>query len=258
VYRAPKLGSAGVSEAPRSRLPSTVGLQFGGLRLVKKEASHVASLIQHPSEQADRELSGFFDRPGREEILEELLRWDDGAVRFWAIEAAEKLYSRGKYIRVLERAARDPDHAVSADAISRLLDVAPERVQRMTRSITSKLSSNIPSGEKVFVLWTLAKLQARQSIPEIEALRAHEPEWTKLARVADVVLTYLNKGERAILDAIENHTDHARMEELCTLAWFVTAGPAARSALEKCAESAPDEDCRRECAYGLGRSGEVR
>jgi len=123
----------------------------------------------------------------------------------------------------------------------------------MSRSIAARLATKGPSLEKVFWLWSLARLGARHAIPDIRALRATEEDWTKLARVADVVLDYLNEGEAVILDTLEHHRDHAHMEELCTLAWFVLRSEAARSALERCAVSAPDEDCRKECKFSLDK-----
>ena len=65
----------------------------------------------------------------------------------------------------------------------------------MSRSIAARLATKGPSLEKVFWLWSLARLGARHAIPDIRALRATEEDWTKLARVADVVLDYLNEGE---------------------------------------------------------------
>lgn len=222
------------------------------------QAARIASLIQTRSEEADRELANFFRRTGREAVVARLLLWEDAAVRFWAIAAAERVYSREEYAEVLERAAGDPDDDVSADAIDRLLNVAPDRAQRMSRSIAVRLSSEGPLLDKVFWLWSLARLRARQAVPEIKVLRAGEEDWTKLARVADVVLTYLSEGERVILEAIESHRDHAHVEELCTLAWFVIRNEAARSALEVCAAEAPDEDCRKECQFSLEKLKKAR
>ncbi len=220
------------------------------------EAARIAALIQLPSEEADRELASFLEHGGRNDVVARLLRWKDPAVRFWAISAAERVYPRGEYAKVLERAARDPDDDVSADAIDRLLNIAPERVRHMSRSIAAKLSSGNDIVGKVFWLWSLARLKAHDSIPQIEALRASEEAWTKLARVADVVLQYLNSGEADVLDALESHRDHAHMEELCTLAWFVIRSDAARSALKQCIANSPDEECRRECQFSLEKMNE--
>jgi hypothetical protein len=222
----------------------------------KNQAVRIARLILAPSQTADRELASFLEDGDSRDVMAKLLRWDDAAVRYWAIAAAEKVYSRDEYTRVLERASRDPDDDVSADAIDRLFNVAPERLKRMSRSIASKLSSDIPSLEKVFWLWSLARLRARDAIPQIEALRANEEAWTKLARVADVVLQYLNRGETGVLEALGGHRDHAHMEELCTLARFVIRSDAARSALKQCVANAPDEECRRECQFSLEKMKE--
>lgn len=231
-------------------------MEVGRVMPKDNEAARIAALIQLPSQEADRELANFLVHGGRNDVVARLLQWEDPAVRFWAISAAERFYPRSEYAKVLERAARDPDDDVSADAIDRLFNVAPERLKRMSRSIASKLSSDIPSLEKVFWLLSLARLRALNAIPQIEALRATEEAWTKLARVADVVLQYLNLGEADVLDALESHRDHAHMEELCTLAWFVIGSDAARSALKQCIASAPDEECRRECQFSLEKMNE--
>ena len=215
------------------------------------EATRIAKLIQADGPASDRELERFLASKGEPGVVARLLRWQDPGVRFWAIAAAERFYSMNHYVKVLEQAAKDPDEAVSSDAVDRLWRIAPQRVQRLSQSMVSKLSSQIRSGEKVFWLWSLARLRAQDAIPAIEALRSSEPGWTKLARVADVVLRYLKEGEPEVLSAIENHTDHEHMEELCTLAWFVTRSEAARAAVAKCAIVAPDEECRRECNFAL-------
>ena len=64
----------------------------------------------------------------------------------------------------------------------------------------------------------------------------------------------LQRGER-LLAMIENHSDHARMEELCTLAWHVIASPAAGRALKAGLLRAPDETCRAACKLALDRFG---
>jgi len=218
----------------------------------KEDAARIARLIQSPGDEADRALAGLLEGAGREAIVARLLRWQDPAVRFWAIEAAERVYSRNEYLKVLDRAARDRDDAVSTDAIDRLLNTAPERAQRLSRKISAKLSSpDFWFGEKVFFIWSLARLRSRDAVPAIAALRAREPEWTKLARVADVALAYLKEGERPSLEAIASHTDHAHIEELCTLAWFVIKNAAARAALEMGAVNSPDDDCSGECRFAL-------
>jgi len=217
----------------------------------KDEATRIAKLIQAAGPESDRELARFLASKGETGVVARLLRWHDPGVRFWAIAAAEHIYSTTDYVKVLERAVKDPDEAVSSDAVDRLWQIAPKRVQRLSRSMVAKLSSQIRSGEKVFWLWSLARLRAHDAIPAIEALRSSEPGWTKLARVADVVLRYLKEGESAVVSAIANHTDHGHIEELCTLAWFVTRSEVARAAVERCAISAPDEECRRECGFAL-------
>jgi hypothetical protein len=184
-----------------------------------------------------------------------LLLWHDGQVRFWALGAAERVFSPADYIKAMKRATKDSDEAVRADAIGRLADVAPDQLRPLARSLAATLEADIRSGEKVFVLWTLARIRSVELVPTIEAFRMPLPNWWKLARVADVVLLYLKEGDSVALKMIENHADHDRMEELCTLAWHVLATPAARGALAAGLDSAPDEACRRECQFGLDRLG---
>jgi hypothetical protein len=219
----------------------------------KLEAAQAARLIRLATPEGDSELSRFIEQPDARDLLGRLLRWPEGEVRFWALGKAKQVYSKDEYITALRRAVRDRDEAVRDDAIDRLLDLDPDHLRPMAKAMALKLGSDLPSLEKVFLLWTLARLRAIEAIPQIEALRSSEPEWTKLARVADVVLTYFRRGESAILVAIEEHRDHGRMEELCTVAWHVLKTPSAEAVLQKCATAAPDEDCRGQCSFAISR-----
>jgi hypothetical protein len=188
-------------------------------------------------------------------VIQQLLSWPDGNVRFWALAAAELIYPRETYIQALKKATTDRDEAVRADAISRLTDLAPDYVRRLAKSLASRLKDDLPPGDKVFLLWTLAKTRAHEAMPKIADLRASEPGWTQLARVADVVLSYLELGEQPLLDRIRLHSDHERMEELCTLAWHVLSTHQAHEALEVGLADAPDEECRQKCREALRRFG---
>ncbi len=120
-------------------------------------------------------------------------------------------------------------------------------------SLAKRLLAKIPSLEKVFILWTLAKSGAADALPQIALLRSREQDWSQLARVCDVVSVYLTQGAQPVLDSIRLHGDHVRMEEMCTLAWHVLATPAARDALDQCIANSPDGECRAKCHYALQR-----
>jgi hypothetical protein len=186
-------------------------------------------------------------------LVSELLSWHDAQVRFWALEAAERVFSSADYIKAMKSAVKDSDEAVRDDAIGRLADVAPDQLRPVARSLAARLNAGVPPGEDVFVLWTLAKTRSVELVPKIEAFRMPLLDWWKVARVADVVLLYLREGAGVALRMIENHSDHKRMEELCTLAWHVLGTPDARNALEAGFANAPDEACREACKFGLNK-----
>jgi len=219
------------------------------------DAARVASLISEATPEADRLLEDLRSLPAAPSIVTELLSWPDGQVRFWALDAAARVFPRADYIKALKRATRDRDEVVRAEAVGQLADIAPDAVRPMARRLAGALQTDIPTGEKVFVLWTLAKIRSVDLIPAIEAFRQPLPDWWQLTRVADVVLTYLKDGEQVVLRMLENHSDHERMEELCTLAWHVLATPAARNALKTGLANAPDDACRQACQVGLDRFG---
>jgi hypothetical protein len=198
-------------------------------------------------------LSRLQNDPSRRSIVRQLLSWPIGDVRFWALEAAMRIYSRRDYVDALDKAVRDPDDDVSSEALARLVDVAPDHVGPMARSLARRLNTEIPPLEKVFLLWTLAKIRAVEALPQIAQLRSKEPDLSQLSRVCDVVSLYLKEGATPILDAIRRHGDHLRMEELNTVAWHVVSTPAAREALEECAANAPDDECRGKCEEALRR-----
>ncbi len=176
------------------------------------DAALIAALVEDGNADSDQLLSRLEDDPSGSSIVNQLLAWPIGDVRFWALEAAMRIYSRHEYVRALD-----------------------------------------PSLEKVFILWTLAKIGAPDALPQIALLRSSVPDWSQLARVCDVVSVYLTQGEQPVLDSIRLHGDHVRMEEMCTLAWHVLATPAARDALDQCIANSPDGECRAKCQYALQR-----
>ncbi len=217
------------------------------------DAARIAALIVDGNSDSTHLLSRLESAPLRRSIVTQLLSWKVGDVRFWALEAAMRIYSRQEYVDALDRAVRDPDDDVKSEAIGRLVDVAPDHVIPMARSLAKRLNAKIPFMEKGFLLLTLAKIRAVDALPQISRLRSTEPDWTQLSRVCDVVTLYLKEGAEPILASIRNHGDHDRMEELCTMAWHVLGTPAARQALDECAANAPDEECRGKCDYALQR-----
>jgi hypothetical protein len=217
------------------------------------DAARIASLIDDGNADSPQLLSRLEINPLGRSIVAQLLSWPVGDVRFWALEAAMRIYSRQEYVDALDRAVRDPDDDVKSEAIGRLADVAPDHLLPLARSLAKRLNAEIPFLEKVFLLWTLAKAGAVDALPKISQLRSTEPDGTQLARVCDVVSLYLKEGAQPILDSIRDHDDHAHMEELSTIAWHVLATPAAREALDECAANAPDEECRGNCDSALQR-----
>ncbi len=217
------------------------------------DAELVAALVEDGNADSDQLLARLVDDPSGSSIVNQLLTWPIGDVRFWALEAAMRIQSRQEYVRALDQAVQDRDDDVRSEAIGRLVDVAPDHVLPLARSLAERLLAKIPSLEKVFILWTLAKIGAADALPQIALLRSTEPDWAQLSRVCDVVSVYLTQGEQPVLDSIRLHGDHVRMEEMCTLAWHVVATPAARDALDQCLANTPDEECRAKCHYALQR-----
>jgi hypothetical protein len=226
--------------------------------LETSDAARIAALIEDGNADSQQLLYRLEIHPLRRSIVTQLLSWEVGDVRFWALEAAMRIYSRQEYVDALDRAVRDSDEEVKSEAIGRLADVAPDRLLQLAPSLAERLNAEIPSLEKVFLLWTLAKTGAVETLPQISQLRSTEPDGTQVARVCDVVSLYLKAGAQPILDSIREHGDHAHMEELSTIAWHVLATPAAREALDECAANAPDEECRGNCNYALQRWDDER
>ena len=217
------------------------------------DAALIAALVEDGNADSDQLLSRLQDDPSGSSIVNQLLAWPIGDVRFWALEAAMRIYSRHEYVRALDEAVHDRDDDVRSEAIGRLVDVAPDHVLPFANSLAKRLLAKIPSLEKVFILWTLAKSGAADALPQIALLRSREQDWSQLARVCDVVSVYLTQGAQPVLDSIRLHGDHVRMEEMCTLAWHVLATPAARDALDQCIANSPDGECRAKCHYALQR-----
>src|SRR6266852_3793037 len=105
------------------------------------DAERVAALVDEGDTDSEELLSRLEIDPSRESIVNQLLSWPIGDVGFWALEAAMRICSREEYVRALDKAVHDPDDDVKSEAIGRLVDVAPDHVRPLIRSLARRLEA---------------------------------------------------------------------------------------------------------------------
>lgn len=142
---------------------------------------------------------------------------------------------------------RDPD--IRDFAYRALESIDPKLLDPLVKTFRRRLASSDPD-EVVRSAWFLAERRDIRSVPRIEGFRDQWEPWEAFYKIAEVILLVLTDPD-AIARRIRSH-DHDRMWWLATAASKID-DPDAIAALRDCSASAPDEDCRKACAWGLTR-----
>lgn len=226
----------------------------GGRGDVSEAARDVARVVEKEDVDADEVeavLDGLrADRGRAARILDELTRHENADVRAWVAWAAPQVLGEGG-VYVLMGMTRDRDRDVRDAAIEELVALDPDAARRLVPALRRRLRSR-EAHEPVSAMWTLAELGDTGSLPAIRRIAQSERlDYPFQAHVAEVVCLVLEGREDEIVEGLRAH-DHGRMPWLATGA-RVLGTESARSALEECAMTAPDEECRRACAVELER-----
>jgi len=194
------------------------------------------------------------DRTRALAILGELIQDPEIEVREWAIDTTASVLGPAA-APLLLKAAKDRDPGVRDLAIERLLESHPVAARSLVPLLLRKL--NGPEFfDAVGAMWALAQLRRRDALDEIrEAGQAGRRAGKTFQGItADVVNDLLEGRDTELVAALERH-DHDRMSALAKAASLI-GSPEALAVLRRCAESAPDEDCRLACAAALRRGVE--
>jgi hypothetical protein len=221
-------------------------------------ADHIASVIADDASGA-HEINDIVSRlrvdlEEATRVLDELARHRNADVRFWVSWAArEVLGERG--VPLVLRLARDRDPDVRDGAVQELVKVDPEAARSLIPALRRQLAST-DIFEPVFAMWTLVELGDREAAPLVRQIAAERAsEYPFHQKTAAVVALLLEGREDEVLDRIRSH-DHELMQWL-VMAAVVIGTPEARAALEECARTAPDEECRQMCAGHLSQLSRV-
>jgi hypothetical protein len=171
-------------------------------------------------------------------LLEGLSRHESATVREWAASIAGRLSLPGS-VDLLERLISDRSPIVQEVAIAELirLDLARAAAVAIPRLRRQLLASD-PLARQ-WALWRLVELGSR---PDLTRLRA---EGVVGAYDLDFAELVLDGRSDHVLDVLREH-DHPRVLPAVRAALAMKT-PAARQALEACAATAGDEECRRAC-----------
>jgi HEAT repeat protein len=200
-----------------------------------KLADVLASLRSRPAGEA-------------ETVLRRLAEHDDPVIRAWAASAAAQATPE-RAPPLLDRLMDDPDPDVRNVAVEELRRLDPSRLSRDLPRLLEKLHRK-DIHEPVTALWTIADLRAREARDDVRRI-VEDPYEPFHGRIAEIVLAVLDDDDEAVASRLVAH-DHVATPWLARAA-RVLATPRARRALEKCAASAPDEECRTICGESLAR-----
>jgi HEAT repeat protein len=189
------------------------------------------------------------DRDYARDVLDELITHRDVEVRAWATDRAAAVLGEDA-VPLLLRATKDRDPDVRDVGIERLLEVDPKAAEAIVPRLRRKLRGP-EFYDAVSAMWALAQLRYSNAIDDIrEAGRAgRQAGKTFQGITADVVADLLEGRDMQLVASLEAH-DHDRTSALAVAASLIGT-PEALAALHKCAESAPDEDCRLACKERL-------
>lgn len=182
-------------------------------------------------------------------LFEDLLKRNRSfAVRSWVPWAARNTLGP-EAVPLLLRLARDRDPDMRDIAIEELLEIDPQAARSLAPALRRKLQSR-EFFEPITAMWALAEIgdsSAREAILEAAA------NWdnARHRNTAEVATILLGDAPNEILDRMRAH-DHRMMPWLAPAARVLGTEEAER-VLGECAESAPDERCKRICEEQLGR-----
>jgi HEAT repeat protein len=215
---------------------------------MSEEAEAIAAALQESSGDDDdrKVLERVRESPNVEAILEELARDRDLEVRGWVPEAARELLGRAG-IPLIKTLAEDRNADIRGLAVDALETIDPALLVTLQTSLRKRLRSTDDS-EVLATAWRLARAGDLEAIPAIEEWASRfNPNWWQQKAATVIVLGMKDPAE--IARRIRAH-DHDRMGWLSYAATWVN-DPDARPALESCRDSAPDEECRRQCAHAI-------
>ena len=145
---------------------------------------------------------------------------------------------------------RDRDTDVRDIAMEELVELDPQSVRKLVPGLRRKLKSK-DRFEPVTAMWTLAAIRDFSSLDAIRERAAAGDAGPRLRNTARVIEMLFGKEPKEILERIREH-DHELMPWLSKGARLI-GSPEARDVLRTCAETAPDRDCRTQCAFQLER-----
>ena len=176
---------------------------------------------------------------------------DQGKIdaRLWVPWVARQTLPPDLAVGVLVGAVRrERTHDGQDAALQELLPVAPEAAKEFLPLLRKRLRGN-DWHSMTFVIWTLAHLRDKEAIPQLKRLTGRQGVPPYIVEKADVAVAIVEGRGDTVLEAIRQH-NHERMSTLAIGADLIDTA-ASRAALETCARSAPDAECRITCRRAL-------
>jgi HEAT repeat protein len=187
-------------------------------------------------------------------LLGQLAGHPDVDVRSWVSGAARALMPAAEAVPILSRLISDKDKDVRDTAITDLIAVDRSAA---ANALIPRLRARLGADHEfpLFAAGHLAELRDYESLPAIRAL-AETASRHYVRRGASIVALLLEGREVEVLRRLRAH-EHESTWALADVALMVGT-PEARAAVEQCAASAPDEECRRECRNALANRQPVQ
>jgi len=206
----------------------------------------LARFAKAPSRENDavyyRELKARLARHPDESrgLIEQLLKSQDVDTRAWAAVVGTRVFGQD-FVPTLVRLLNDAE--VEPVALMLLEEVSPASLEDQLPTLRRKLLKLRDGDDAVQVMRVIARLRDVGALPAVRTLTSRPEPFVR--KMADVLADYLEHGDFAVLRRIAAH-DHEHMVWLCRLAWHLGSAEALE-AIRKCADLAPDDDCRKTC-----------
>ena len=188
--------------------------------------------------------------PSPEDVLLELAKHRSPDVREWVIEVAPELLGRSA-TKVLLKLVNDRDSDVRSDATVALARVDPAAARRLLPRLERRLYSD-EFWEPTLALWAIAMIGDVEAVTLVRKAASGWPRDHAESKIAEMVVKLLEGRVAELITELDRH-EHGSTPFLAK-ALGIAGTREAMEALRRCAQSAPDEECRAYCSRAIART----
>lgn len=183
---------------------------------------------------------------GGARLLAELAANNSLDVRAYVADHAADVLGTGA-VAILLTLSRDRSADVRSIAMEELIALSPSDARRLGPSLR-RLVSRGGYFDRIFAMWQLVRINDGEAIRLLEEVAAREP-LSEHGAVAETAALLLHGRDGEVRARLLAH-DHRKTKSIA-MGLAVRADAADRDALQRGADSLPDDECRTWCASAL-------